>query len=172
MENCFTGVSIPIPIPAPCGGDYKSTECVATPNAIPSLDIAAGDTQAQINAAITTALVQKEAQITTITQDIQSYVDRKIFRGAFLGSVFSNVAEDTINDLSINNISTGVYELSSSLFTAATSIIITPNGIAAGYDDITITYDYTNVISGNIIFKVKNNGVLVNLLISPIKIEI
>lgn len=163
---------MPIPTQAPCGGEYTSTECVATPNAIPDLDLAAGATQEQINTAIKDALVQKEAQIATITTDIQPFVDRKIFRGTFSGSVLANIAEDTIGDLTINNTGTGVYELSSSLFTVSTSIIVTPNAIAAGNDDITVTYDYINATSGVIVFKVKNNGVLVNLLTSPIKIEI
>lgn len=172
MENCFTGISVPTPIQAPCGGEFTSTECVATPNAMPDLELAAGATQEQINIAIKNALVQKDAQIATIIEDTQSFVDRKIFRGTFSGSVLANVAEDTIGDLAISNTGTGVYELSSNLFTISTSIIVTPNAIAAGNDEVTVTYDYINATSGVIVFKVKNNGILVDLLTSPIKIEI
>lgn len=171
MENCFQGIIIGDLPTAPCNGEFISTDCVATPNAITPLEIEAGATQTQINATITNALVYKEEQIIGITGDIQPYVERKIYRGTFLGSTLPYVSEDTINDLTISNLSVGNYTILSSSFNTATSVHITPNAITAGYEDITITYDYSNAMTGVIAFKVKNSGVLVNLLESPIKIE-
>ena len=172
MENCYEGTSIPDPITAPCGGEYVSTDCVATPSAIAALEIAAGATQTQINSAVTNALLAKEEQITTLSEDIAPFTERKVYRGAFLGSVLSTPAEDTINDIAIDNAGTGVYNLTSSSFTTTTSVVITPNAVSLGFTEVTITYDYTAVLGGTITFLVKNNGTLVDLLESPIKIEI
>lgn len=170
--DCYNGITIPDPILPPCGGEYVSTECVATPTAIPNLDIEAGATQSQINAAITNALLYKEQQIDAIIANVLPFVERKIFRGSFLGSSIIATAEDTINDITIANLSTGIYEISSALFSMTTVVYVVPNSVSAGYEEITISYLYTNATSGTIVFKVRNNGTLVNLLESPIKIEI
>ncbi len=169
MENCYQGITVPTPIVPPCGGEYISTECVATPAPIVVLDIPAGDTQAHINTAIANALQNKDNQITDINNIIEPYRERRIYRGTFLGSILSTPVESTINDLAIVNSSTGIYTLTSSAFTLATNILITPNSAT---DDVVITYNYVNALTGVITFRVKNiTGVLVNLLESPIKIE-
>lgn len=173
MENCYQGINLPDPIPTlliPCDGEQKSTDCIISP-AISVLDLDVPSTQTEVNTNIANALLQKEAQILNLTQDIAAFNSRKVYRGTFLGSTLDAV-EDTINDVSINNTGVGVYELLSGSFTTSTNIFITPNGIAAGYTDVTITYDYTDAETGKITFLIKNNGVLVDLLESPIKIEI
>lgn len=171
MENCYQGTNVPDPIEEPCGGDYKSTDCIQIPNAFIELDVAEGSTQTVVNVAIENALVQKESQIQSINDSIESFIERKIFRGSFLGSAILSVAEDTINDITITRLSTGVYEINSASFPMYTSVYITPNTVGALYEEVTINYLYTNAFTGSIVFKVKNNGTLVDLLESPIKIE-
>jgi hypothetical protein len=41
MEKCISNVVIPTPIIELCAGDYKSTQCVLHPDAIPILDLPA-----------------------------------------------------------------------------------------------------------------------------------
>jgi hypothetical protein len=72
-NNCNTGISIPTLLPTePCGGNYISTNCVASPNANSELDLPIGATQTQTNAAITAALLHKEEQIQSIITDISN----------------------------------------------------------------------------------------------------
>jgi hypothetical protein len=71
MSDCYTGIVIPTPIVEICNGEYKSTDCIKTPNAIIYLDLPEGATQTQINAAIITFLVGKDAQIA----DLQSQIN-------------------------------------------------------------------------------------------------
>lgn len=60
---CYSGTVTPPTIEAPCGGEYISTDCVASPTQLITLDLPAGANQTQINAAIIAALIQKENQI-------------------------------------------------------------------------------------------------------------
>jgi hypothetical protein len=63
MENCYDGIIASPQVKAPCGGDFKSTDCIQTPTANLTLNLASGATQTQINNALTTALVYKQQQI-------------------------------------------------------------------------------------------------------------
>jgi hypothetical protein len=170
MDGCYEGTTVPTPIEEPCGGEYISTSCVSTPSAIPVLGIVAGASQTQINTAIANAITYKEQQIEGILDSINPLINTQILKGSFLGSTLT-IVSDNINDVTINNIATGVYNLSSESFTPSTLILITPNG-GLGYDNITVSYDYTNVDTGVITFRVKNAGLLINLFETPIKIEI
>lgn len=173
MDNCFTGTSVPTQVTAPCGGEYKSTDCIQIPATLIELDVAAGSTQTEVNIAMESALVQKDAQITTLQNDVAPFAARKVFRGSFLGSNILTTAEDTIGDITITHLSTGVYEINTnSTFPMFTSVYVTPNTVAAFFEEVTINYLYANAFIGSIVFKVRNNGTLVDLLESPIKIEI
>jgi hypothetical protein len=63
MEKCYTGIEVPPTTVEPCGGVYSSTDCIATPNAITYLEIAAGDSQTAVNASIASALQAKDQQL-------------------------------------------------------------------------------------------------------------
>jgi len=63
MENCNNGINIPQTTVEPCGGTHTSTDCIKTPNSITYLDLPAGASQGQINAAVVTALTFKDEQI-------------------------------------------------------------------------------------------------------------
>jgi hypothetical protein len=63
MEECYEGIIALPQIQAPCGGNFTSTDCVQTPIANLTLNLASGATQTQINNALTTALVYKQQQI-------------------------------------------------------------------------------------------------------------
>lgn len=65
MEECNTGITIVKTIEE-CDGNYTSTNCIATPNAITYLDLSAGASQTQINANIVSALMRKDEQISEI----------------------------------------------------------------------------------------------------------
>lgn len=62
INNCYTGTAIE-QLEEGCAGNYTSTDCTQTPNAISYLDLPAGSTQTEINAAITTSLLFKDQQI-------------------------------------------------------------------------------------------------------------
>lgn len=72
MDNCFSGTVIPDPIESPCGGEFFSTDCVLTPNAITYLGLLAGASQTQINAAIITFLVGKDQQIADLQDQLNA----------------------------------------------------------------------------------------------------
>jgi hypothetical protein len=73
MTNCYSGISvIPQQIEEPCGGTYISTSCIQSPEANITLDLSAGASQAQTNAALTTALVYKEQQIQDLIAMIEA----------------------------------------------------------------------------------------------------
>ena len=65
MEECTTGITI-TQTAEECSGNYVSTNCVSTPNAITYLDLSAGASQTSINAALTSALMRKDEQIVAI----------------------------------------------------------------------------------------------------------
>ena len=78
MENCYTGVTMETPIEAPCGGEFISTACIVETNAISYLNLPAGATQSQINAALINALLYKDQQILNLqTQidELQTQID-------------------------------------------------------------------------------------------------
>jgi hypothetical protein len=79
MEECNTGITI-TQTAEECAGNYLSTNCVATPNAITYLDISAGASQTQINANIVSALMRKDEQISEIP--IANGSETKIVAGA------------------------------------------------------------------------------------------
>lgn len=65
-KNCAKGVTI-VQIPDECnGGNFLSTSCVQTPNAISYLDLPAGSNQTQINAALVSSLIYKDQEIDNI----------------------------------------------------------------------------------------------------------
>jgi len=66
IKNCYTGTAIE-QVEEGCGNNYISTDCIQTPNAITYLDISAGSTQTEINAAITSSLIFKDQQISEIS---------------------------------------------------------------------------------------------------------
>ena len=70
MENCYIGVTMEAPIEAPCGGEFKSTACIVETNAISYLNLPAGATQSQINAALINALLYKDQQILNLQTQI------------------------------------------------------------------------------------------------------
>jgi hypothetical protein len=65
MEECNTGITI-TKTAEECDGNYISTNCISSPNAITYLDLSAGASQTQVNAAITSALMRKDEQISEI----------------------------------------------------------------------------------------------------------
>lgn len=65
MKECNTGITI-TQTAEECSGNYISSNCVATPNAITYLDLSAGASQTQINANIVSALMRKDEQISEI----------------------------------------------------------------------------------------------------------
>lgn len=71
MENCYNGITTPTPIAAPCGGEYTSTDCVATPTAMPYIEVVSGATQTEINNNLVLALQAANVQI----QDLLNRVD-------------------------------------------------------------------------------------------------
>lgn len=173
MENCYQGISIPEQQTEACGGDYKSTKCVLTERDLTSLEISAGDSQEKINASLETALLQKETQIQSLQTEVNLLKTIKIFKGSFLDGAFVETNIDTTtNGVFLANPLTGVYTLTCSEFSTSTTVVVTPNSVPSGYEDVIISYDFSDITSNKITFKVKNNGVLVNLLESPIKIEI
>lgn len=62
INNCYTGTVIE-QLEEGCAGDYTSTDCTQTPNAISYLDLPAGSSQTEINAALTASLLFKDQQI-------------------------------------------------------------------------------------------------------------
>ena len=66
IKNCYTGTAIEQEEEG-CGNNYISTNCVQTPNTISYLNISAGSTQTEINAAITSSLIFKDQQISEIS---------------------------------------------------------------------------------------------------------
>lgn len=69
--NCYNGTSIPPQITAPCGGEYTSTDCIATPIAIPYIEVTEGINQTEINNKLVLAL--QSANL--IIQDLLNRVD-------------------------------------------------------------------------------------------------
>ena len=68
IDKCYEGMAtIPQRINDPCGGNPISTNCVQSPVANPYLNLAEGATQTQINAALSSALIYKDSQIATIS---------------------------------------------------------------------------------------------------------
>lgn len=78
MENCNTGISI-ITTEEICAGKYTSTDCTSIPNNITYLDVSAGDSQTEVNAALVTALMYKDEQLgsLTISTETQMALDLK-----------------------------------------------------------------------------------------------
>ena len=70
MATCYTGTSIPQKISEPCDGEYKSTDCVASPNPLIYLGLPQGASQTQINNALLLALASKDQQISTLQNSI------------------------------------------------------------------------------------------------------
>lgn len=66
IKNCYTGTAIE-QIEEGCKGNYISTDCIQTPNAISYLDLPAGSSQTEVNAAITSSLLFKDQQISEIS---------------------------------------------------------------------------------------------------------
>ncbi|HSE99905.1 MAG TPA: hypothetical protein VLA48_03330 [Nitrososphaeraceae archaeon] len=66
IKNCYTGTAIK-QIEEGCKGSYISTNCIQTPNAISYLDLPAGSSQTEVNAAITSSLLFKDQQISEIS---------------------------------------------------------------------------------------------------------
>jgi len=76
MENCYNGIAIPTPVPAPCNGEYKSTDCILAPNALTYLGLPASSSQSEINAAIQASLMAKDELIAEPhIPDLQSISD-------------------------------------------------------------------------------------------------
>ena len=68
IDKCYEGMTtIPQRINDPCGGNPISTNCVQSPTANPYLSLPSGATQTQINAALSSALIYKDSQIATIS---------------------------------------------------------------------------------------------------------
>lgn len=65
MKECKTGITITQTVEE-CSGNYTSTNCISTPNAITYLDLSAGASQTQINANLVSALMRKDEQISEI----------------------------------------------------------------------------------------------------------
>lgn len=68
-KNCYTGVNIE-QIENECGNNFLSTSCTQTPNAISYLDLPAGSSQTEINAALTASLLFKDQQIAEFSSTI------------------------------------------------------------------------------------------------------
>lgn len=60
----------------PCEGNYLSTDCVATPTPITTLNLAAGATQTEINAALLAILLIKGQDILKLQQDVNALTER------------------------------------------------------------------------------------------------
>lgn len=65
-EKCYQGTSVPQKIVEPCDGDYKSTSCILSPNALIYLGLPQGASQTQINNALLLALTNKDQQIAAL----------------------------------------------------------------------------------------------------------
>jgi hypothetical protein len=70
-DICNNGINLPILLLEPCKGKYTSTDCILSPNAITYLGLSVGASQTQINAALITRLIGKDAQIA----DLQSQLN-------------------------------------------------------------------------------------------------
>ena len=68
-NNCYTGTAIE-QLEEGCAGDYTSTDCTQTPNAISYLDLPAGSSQTEINAALTASLLFKDQQIAEFSSTV------------------------------------------------------------------------------------------------------
>lgn len=91
--DCYNGTAVPTPIIAPCGGEYLSTKCVASEDAIPAIETVAGDLQDTINKNIAQALLYKETQIENIN------------------SILPKVEDDYINDSAASAGGIGIGQL-------------------------------------------------------------
>lgn len=63
METCYNGIAIPPRVVEACGGDYKSTDCVLSPDALIYLGLPINASQSEINAAVQASLMAKEELI-------------------------------------------------------------------------------------------------------------
>lgn len=79
METCYSGIAIPTPESEPCNGDYKSTDCVLSPDALTYLGLPANTSQSDINAAVQASLIAKEQLISEIP--ISDGTETKIIAG-------------------------------------------------------------------------------------------
>lgn len=139
METCYNGVAIPPKAVEACGGDYKSTDCILTPNALTYLSLPVNSSQSEINAAIQSSLMAKDELILEIDGSetkviagpnvvvtgtgtvLDPYVVEAIvptitpvYRALLtqngLSSPVSNVLENTVGDnLLFSRISEGIY---------------------------------------------------------------
>lgn len=66
MEDCFNGISIPEGVVEPCGGEYKSTDCILSPLALTYLGLPENASQTQINLAIQASLRAKDELVDEI----------------------------------------------------------------------------------------------------------
>jgi len=69
INNCYTGTAIE-QLEEGCAGNYTSTDCTQTPNAISYLDLPAGSSQTEINAALTASLLFKDQQIAEFSSTV------------------------------------------------------------------------------------------------------
>jgi hypothetical protein len=158
MEECNTGITI-TKTTEECDGNYISTNCISSPNAITYLDLSAGASQTQVNAAITSALMRKDEQISEI--QIANGSETKIVAGANItvtgtgtntnnyvisstgGSpqnlqktvlqktgIYNLVAEDINKSIIINNTLTQAEESSFVTFTVTIEL---PTGLPNGF---------------------------------------
>ena len=65
--TCYTGVVVPSPIIAPCGGEYISSACIVHAPTLNYLNLPAGSTQEQINTSFINALISKDQIIAALT---------------------------------------------------------------------------------------------------------
>lgn len=63
METCYKGVAISTKVVEACGGDYKSADCILTPNALTYLSLPVNSSQSEINAAVQASLMAKDELI-------------------------------------------------------------------------------------------------------------
>lgn len=109
MEDCYNGIAIPNRIVEECNGDYKSTDCILSPNALAYLGLPANSSQADINTAIEASLLAKDEGIALGAPQYKVYT-------ALLTQVGTNapdevVLENTIGDITLEYDSVGVYSL-------------------------------------------------------------
>lgn len=115
MEECNTGVTI-VKTSEECDGNYTSTNCIATPNAITYLDLSSGASQTSINAALVSALMRKDEQISEIP--IANGSETKIIAGEGItvtgtGTNVSNYIISSTNTYSQKVVSQtqGIYDI-------------------------------------------------------------
>ncbi len=77
MPTCNNGIEIPDLEVDICNGETKPTACIIHADAIPSLELAANSTQAEINAALVLVINILNTRITaleTLTADLEARI--------------------------------------------------------------------------------------------------